>query len=124
VVIEDFFTNGRDFVYYIIGRYNLEAFTKGTFGMQTYNGPLNAAIITTDTFNVIAPDMWNDPEEYKVRTYHSQMEKVKWKYLYETARLAWSKMIIHPRKVTQIRARQDRTLWELKKTASERAAAN
>ncbi|KAH8731381.1 hypothetical protein GQ44DRAFT_767255 [Phaeosphaeriaceae sp. PMI808] len=42
VYIEDFFTDGRDFAYYITGRANTVAFCGGMFGMQVYSGPIAA----------------------------------------------------------------------------------
>jgi hypothetical protein len=117
VVIDDFFTDGRAFAYYIIGRYNIEAFTFGTFGMPAYNGPLNAAVVVTHKHNPIAPDTWDDAERHRVRTYHSPLEKVKWRYLFETARVAWSKMLIDPKKVERLRADQDKMIKILQKRA-------
>jgi hypothetical protein len=121
VVINDFFTNGRALAYYIIGRYNIEAFTLGTFGMPAYNGPLNAAVMVTHNFNPIAPDAWDDAEKHRVRIYHSPLEKVKWRYLFETGRVAWSKMLINPRKVERLRADQDKMIRRIQKSARKAA---
>jgi hypothetical protein len=43
VYIEDFFTDGRDFAFYIIGRPHVTAFKKGIYSMPAYNGPIEAS---------------------------------------------------------------------------------
>jgi hypothetical protein len=103
VFIQNFFTDGRDFAYYVIGQPNVSAFCSGMFGMQAYNGPILATPILYNK-NVLA-------ESYdRVRWSDSHMEKVKWKYLFETARMAWHELLIDPQKVEGIRAKNARIL--------------
>jgi hypothetical protein len=45
------------------------------------------------------------------------LEKVKWKYLFATAMVAWSKLIIHPRKLGFIRKQNSRLLQYKKEKA-------
>ena len=104
IYIENFFIDGRDFAYYIIGRVNVTAFLGGMFGMQVYDGPLTATPMMSYNRDILSGENVDDPYGGKVLRSHSPTERIKWKYLFETARLAWSKLQIDPRKVARIRA--------------------
>jgi hypothetical protein len=133
VYIEDFFTDGRDFAYYIIGRQNVTAFQAGMFGMQAYNGPICATPIMSYDRSILEANKNTKYGGGLVKRSHGQMERVKWKYLFETARLAWSKLLISPQKLHIIRSRnarilQDRTqaarqdhVWEVQSVTSTEA---
>jgi hypothetical protein len=103
VYIQGFFSNGRDFAYYVIGEPNVTAFLGGIFGMQAYNGPLLATPIMFNGYYIAQ-------NHDRVLWSNSHMERVKWKYLFETARLAWHKLLIDPRKVKYLRAVNARDL--------------
>jgi hypothetical protein len=105
VFIEDFFTDGRDFAYYVVGRPNVTAFVHGVFGMQAYNGPLTATPMLSHGSEILNDFRLLDAFGGKIQRSHSRMEKVKWKYVFETARLAWSKLRVDPRKLAEIRKR-------------------
>jgi hypothetical protein len=97
VYIQGFFGNGRDFACYVIGRPNVTAFLGGMSGMQAYNGPILATPVFFNGYYIAQNHdmvLWSN----------SHMEQVKWKYLFETARVAWHKLLIDPRRVEALRA--------------------
>jgi hypothetical protein len=110
VFIKNFFTDGQDFAFIVAGRPNVTAFVHGTFGMQAYNGPLIATPIMSrrqeflDRFQIVKGSGG------KVQKSSSQLERVKWRYLFETARLAWSKLKVHPLKLGMVRTKRAKLL--------------
>jgi hypothetical protein len=105
VWIEDFFTDGRDFMYYVIGKQHITNFLTGMFGSRPYNGPLAATPVLINEPHVLTirgPGI--DIENYaRVERRSAKMEEVKWLYLFNTAVVAWNKLRVHPRKVENIR---------------------
>ncbi|KAF2832118.1 hypothetical protein CC86DRAFT_400894 [Ophiobolus disseminans] len=124
VYIKNFFTDGRDFAYYIVGRLNWTSFFKGTFGMQAWGGPLNATPMLTYTWDFLSGGADDEDESYEVLQTHSPTENLRWKYLFETARIAWSKLIIDPRKVERLRKRDPAILGLRKAKAKQDAGAD
>jgi hypothetical protein len=116
VYIENFFTDGRDFAYYILGRPNLTAFQAGMFGMQAYNGPLCATPIMSYDRGILEENRYGSA---MVKRSHGQMERVKWKYLYETARIAWSKLLISPQKLEKVRSTNALLMQKQKQSARD-----
>jgi hypothetical protein len=122
VFIEDFFTDGRGFAYYVVGRPNITAFAQGIYGMQAYNGPLTATPMMSHGSEVLHAFQSLDRIGGKVQRSHSRMEEVKWKYIFETARLAWSKLRIDPQKLTRIRKRNHILLSREKRLSRDQGA--
>jgi hypothetical protein len=112
VYITDFFTDGRDFAYYVLGQEDVAAFHAGMHGMQAYGGPLTATPILLDEHHSLQNN------RRKVDTTGSPMGPAKWKYLYETARIGWSRLLIDPQKVERIKSRNANML----RTPQEAAA--
>jgi hypothetical protein len=110
VCIEHFFTDGQDFAFFVAGRQNVTAFAHGAFGMQAYNGPLRATPITSRSHEILGVFKASDRSGGKVPKSSSHMEKVKWRYLFETARVAWSKLKVSLSKLGMMRARRETTL--------------
>jgi hypothetical protein len=117
VYIEDFFTDGRDFAFYIIGRPHVTAFKKGIYSMPAYNGPIEASPMMSYNSEILNEESVYDTYGGQVERSHGRMEEVKWKYLFETARVAWSKLLINPRKLEKIRRRNARLLEYRRKKA-------
>lgn len=115
VFVQDFFTNGRGLIFYVLGRYNQTKIWHGMSGMQPYDGPLNAAVITTNGWESMVDAMGKDGQNLEVEVSHGVLEGAKWKYLFETARVAWSKLIIDPRRVRLIRARDEKEMEIIRK---------
>jgi hypothetical protein len=133
VWIENFFTNGRNFIYYVIGKQHITGFLQGMYGSKSYNGPLAAIPVTLNDPSVMTsqgPGVRID-DYAEVSRRSAKMEEVKWLYLFNTAVLAWKKLRVHPRNVEFIRdmngiaMRQERAQKVAEKAAdkaAERAA--
>jgi hypothetical protein len=117
IYIEEFFTDGRDFACYIIGRTHVTAFTKGVYNMQVYNGPIKASPMMSYNSEILKEEHVYEIVGGPVEKSDRPLEKVKWKYLFATAIVAWCKLIFHPRKLELIRKRNDRLLQYKKEKA-------
>jgi hypothetical protein len=106
VFIKDFFTDGQDFAYYIIGSRLITAFCMGACGIQAYGGPLFATVMRVDD--------WEGYHEWRVNRSHSEMERFRWRYYFETAWGAWLKLVIEPRKVESMLAEKAARLQRMK----------
>ncbi|KAH7402026.1 hypothetical protein DE146DRAFT_780341 [Phaeosphaeria sp. MPI-PUGE-AT-0046c] len=120
VWIENFFTDGLDFVYYIIGRKHLAAFTMATFNAPAYCGPIIATPIRHYNSELLPRGRGNYGEGGTVRRTHGHMERVKWKFLFETARVAWNRLLIDPQRVKSLRAANARILLHRARQMRER----
>ncbi|KAJ4361554.1 hypothetical protein N0V95_001806 [Ascochyta clinopodiicola] len=106
VYIHNFFSNGTSLVYYIGGTRNVEMFLGGMHGMQAFNGPLLFAVSPSslsyivESINFSATPGNRTERLAKDRT---PFGRNKWRYIYETGRLAWSKADVHMEKLRQLR---------------------
>jgi len=73
--------------------------------MQAYDGPLKATPIMNYNSEILSGCAENGAEKCKVIPTNSPTERLKWRYLFETGRIAWSKLLIDPHKVRMLRAR-------------------
>lgn len=110
IYITEFFTNGRDFAYYVLGRTNVSALCAGMLGMEAYYGPLSATPIIIHDHEALQEDRQSVGIGKKMGRSLSRMGAMKWRYLYETGRIAWSKLLVHPRKLDSIRRRNIRDM--------------
>lgn len=95
VYIQHFTTDGLDFAYYICGAANLTKFLAGTFGMQAYGGPLfGTPIVLHSKEDLLSGNnvFRHEKGGSRVCKHGPQTERLRWRYLFETARLVWSKM--------------------------------
>jgi hypothetical protein len=120
VWIECFFTDGLDFAYYVIGRQYLLSFTMGTFNSPAYSGPIIATPIKDYDSELLPRMRTNHGAAGIVRRSHGPMARVKWKYLFETARLAWNRLLIDPDKVRSLRAQNARILLDISQQTATR----
>lgn len=98
VYISNFTVDGIAFAYYIQDAAHRRSFLAGTFGMQAYDGPMFATPVVLHTrADLLGGDkvkpMYETHEKSRVSKHESKTETLRWRYLYETARLAWSKMV-------------------------------
>ncbi|CAO2648869.1 Nn.00g098180.m01.CDS01 [Neocucurbitaria sp. VM-36] len=94
VYIQHFTTDGLDFAYYICGAANLTKFLAGTFGMQAYGGSLfGTPIVLHSKEDLLSGSNVFRHEKYgsRVCKHGPQTERLRWRYLFETAKLFWSK---------------------------------
>ncbi|KAF2854577.1 hypothetical protein T440DRAFT_514476 [Plenodomus tracheiphilus IPT5] len=102
VVFITHFTNDNINIAYYIEETHVTRFLVGTFGMQAYNG---SALITPITFtsrdslfSSAGKVSQSSPAQMRVTKNDAQLEKVRWRYLYETARIQWAKLeFVHTR---------------------------
>ncbi|KAL5117226.1 hypothetical protein ACEQ8H_004915 [Pleosporales sp. CAS-2024a] len=102
IYITQFFTDGRDFAYYILGLSDVERLDAGMNVMQAYAGPVTATPIFSENHGFLRG------QDRRVNRSNSPMEAMRWNYLYETARIAWSKLSIDAQRVEQIKSRNAR----------------
>ncbi|RYN92900.1 hypothetical protein AA0120_g4768 [Alternaria tenuissima] len=101
VYIRSFLRTPHDFVYCIHGPANLVKFHSGLHGGEAYNGPILASVVSLLGQTVvhdgqrIPPICWNRFD--RVRKQPGKQNKIRWSYMFETARLAWSKMTFDAR---------------------------
>ncbi|CAN9389563.1 unnamed protein product [Alternaria alternata] len=101
VYIRNFLRTPHDFVYCIHGPANLVKFHSGLHGGDAYNGPILASVVSLLGQTVvhdgqrIPPICWNRFD--RVRKQPGKQNKIRWSYMFETARLAWSKMTFDAR---------------------------
>ncbi|CAN9092434.1 unnamed protein product [Alternaria alternata] len=101
VYIRNFLRTPHDFVYCIHGPANLVKFHSGLHGGDAYNGPVLASVVSLLGQTVvhdgqrIPPICWNRFD--RVRKQPGKQNKIRWSYMFETARLAWSKMTFDAR---------------------------
>jgi hypothetical protein len=117
VYITDLFDDGRDFAYYIPSQEDVSIFNAGMNGMQAYGGPLVATPI-------FIGDHVKLRKSHKLIGKQSSMDVARWKYLYETARVAWSRLIIDPEKVAQIKSRNAHSLRLARAAAAQESSAD
>jgi hypothetical protein len=106
VYLEDFFVNGRDFAFYVIGTTYITKFLAGMFGLQPYSGPLVATpIIFTDidTLDHNLRRVSSIQKGGEVLRTGGTGERIKWRYLFVTARCAWNKLRVDSRKIVEAR---------------------
>lgn len=105
VLIENFFTSDQDLVYYVFGRKDCVTFLRGTFAMQPYDGTI---YVTPYLFQSVRDtsvgEIWKGPGK-EVLPASAKTERARWMYLWETGRLAWSKLRLHPAKIARIKTR-------------------
>jgi hypothetical protein len=101
VFIAGFFGRGRNFAYYVVGEANIAALQRGTTGTRAYDGPILAAPTKHHSPDIV------QSSDLVPRIYLSGYD-AKWMYLFETARLAWKKLLVDPRKVEKVRAMEVR----------------
>jgi len=98
VYISSFTDNGIDIAYYI-RQEDVTNFLAGTFGMQAYSGPVLLTPINLYSKETLmqCTETFSEPDEQlRVKKHEPGMEKVRWKYLYETGRLQWAKLVFDP----------------------------
>lgn len=117
VCITDFFDDGRDFAYYIPRQEDVGAFNAGINGMQAYGGPLVAIPIFIADHDQLR-------KSHRLVGKQSSVDVARWKYLYETARIAWSRLIIDPQKVAQIKSRNAHMLCLARAAAAQESSAD
>ncbi|KAH4908371.1 hypothetical protein HBI80_057420 [Parastagonospora nodorum] len=117
VYITDLFDDGRDFAYYIPSQEDISTFNSGMNGMQAYGGPLVATPI-------FIGDHVKLRKSHKLVGKQSSMDVARWKYLYETARVAWSRLVIDPEKVAQIKSRNAHSLRLARAAAAQESSAD
>lgn len=120
VWIEGFFTDGLDFAYYVIGRQYLASFTMGTFNSPAYSGPTIASPIKHFNSELLPRKRTRHGASGIVRRSHGPTGNVKWKYLFETARLAWNRLLIDPEKVRSLRAQNASILLHISRQTATR----
>ncbi|KAJ4370600.1 hypothetical protein N0V83_005121 [Neocucurbitaria cava] len=95
VYIQHFTTDGLNFAYYIRGGANIAKFCAGAFGMQVYSGPIFGTPVVLNGRKIMLSghaDLKDQHDFTRVRKHGPQTEKVKWRYMLETARLLWNTM--------------------------------
>ena len=111
VYIRDFTMDGIDFAYYIRGAAHRTSFLSGTFGMQAYNGAMLATpvilyrrseLLLCQGVNLLQP---GSHRHCRVTKHGAEIEKLRWRYLYETARLAWSELVFDPKRYDMVKRR-------------------
>ncbi|KAF9692587.1 hypothetical protein EKO04_009549 [Ascochyta lentis] len=105
VHISSFFCNGNSMVYYVGGTRNVEMFLGGMNGMQAFNGPLLFAVSQYDlSFIMQSINLKGPPENRAEREAKSEtpLGRNKWRYIYETGRLAWSKSDVDLEKLREL----------------------
>ena len=117
VCVTDFFEDGRDFAYYISRQEDIGAFIAGINGMQAYGGPL----VATPIF-IVDHDQLR--KSHRLVGKQSSVDLARWKYLYETARIAWSRLIIDPAKVAKIKSRNAQMLRIARAAAARESSAD
>ncbi|KAI8935990.1 hypothetical protein NX059_007493 [Plenodomus lindquistii] len=90
------FTNDNINVAYYVEEAHFTTFLAGTFGRQAYSGP---ALITPiglstrdDLLNSATKLVAQSITQLRVTKRSAPMETVRWRYLFETARIQWSKL--------------------------------
>lgn len=102
VVIRHFTNNGFPFAFYIHGSPNVTKLLGGSFGMQAYCGQIFATpIVLHKEHDLVSGENISSINQFtrnRVCKHGPKTEQVRWRYLFETARLAWSKMVFDPNK--------------------------
>jgi hypothetical protein len=103
VYISNFFTDRTNLVYYIKGTQNVTRFIGGSFGMQAYDGPMLCTVNSYQNSYILKFTNVDKIQEEKVIKDDIPMGRLRWQYLFETGRLAWSKMEFDENKATQVK---------------------
>ncbi|KAJ4316035.1 hypothetical protein N0V94_005662 [Neodidymelliopsis sp. IMI 364377] len=101
VHISNFFDDRNNLAYYIRGTRNVERFLGGMSGMQAYDGPLLYTITPHQCLYILESVNLRRVSQAettrKVPKNEMPMGRLKWRYLYETGRLAWEgKGLVEP----------------------------
>ncbi|USP79768.1 ubx domain-containing protein [Curvularia clavata] len=90
VYIRSFTNSGHDFVYCVPALEHLAKFYGGTYGARDYQGPLFAAVVVLAgaVLEKMGPINWKRYTEVP----KDKVNGVRWRYLFATARRAWSMM--------------------------------
>jgi hypothetical protein len=95
VHISNFFDDRNNLAYYIRGTRNVERFIGGMSGMQAYDGPLLYTITPHQCLYILESVNLRKTSQAestrKVPKNEMPMGRLKWRYLYETGRLAWKR---------------------------------
>ncbi|KAH9878468.1 hypothetical protein IAQ61_001740, partial [Plenodomus lingam] len=95
VYISHFTKDNINFAYCIRGSH-MTKFLIGTFGMQAYDGPaLITPVVLFSQENLLKGVTllgYQSNSQLRVNKNNTQTEKVRWRYLYETARIQWAKL--------------------------------
>lgn len=104
VYISNFFADRMNLVYYIKGTRNVERFYGGMSGMQAYNGAALFAISPHNFAYVLKAVKIRRSTNANDRVLKSEMpiESSKWRYIFETGRLVWSKSDIDLNKLQKL----------------------
>lgn len=108
IYIEGFFTDGRDFAFYVIGQTHFTKFVVGMDGLQPYDGPLIATLIifaATDALDchVRRTKLLDQHGPPAVMRKDGTRAVMKWRYLFRTAQLAWKRLRFDGKKVLKAR---------------------
>jgi hypothetical protein len=119
VYIHEFFTNNSDFAYYVRGVENTLRLLHGVYGVQAYDGPVYATPVSS--WDALVSENDGDMLNLeRVGKNISQVESLKWRYLFETGKLAWTKMEFDPRRTPCSDPRAAMTTRESDQTKSQR----
>ncbi|UPX17901.1 uncharacterized protein EKO05_0008228 [Ascochyta rabiei] len=105
VYISNFFSNGTGLVCYIGGTRNVEMFLGGMHGMQAFNGPTLFAVSSYDLSYITESITLSTPpgnRRESVVKDETPLGRNKWRYIYETGRLAWSKADVDTEKLREL----------------------
>ena len=105
IFISNFFDDQTNLICYIRGTNNLKMFLGGMYGMQAFNGPLLFAVSPYDSSRILQYIKGISlPRGHKDRVIKSnaQLPLNKWRYIYETGRLAWEKSEVDLEKTKEL----------------------
>ena len=100
ICISDFFTDRNNLVYYIKGTQNVSMFSLGMTGMEAFNGSVLFIIGPYNLSHVFDP--WNIDKCSKVQRVVKRNTPFKWRYIFETGRLVWSKSDVDLEKLEEL----------------------
>lgn len=113
VYIREFTTDNLDFAYYIKGLANLGNFLSGTFGMQAYDAEIFATpiVLHDEEELVCGPNIIQVHQQVhnRVCKHGPITEQVRWRYLFETARLVWSRFEFDSEQLQELEREKHRT---------------
>jgi hypothetical protein len=119
VRITQFFTNGRDLVYYVQGREHITKLNEGAFGRQCFTGPLfGCPVMTIQLASVISEAIEYSDSGGKVWRLTSHMEGVKWRYFFETGRVLWDRLALDKYKMKALQEDFAEEMKQQKESAS------
>ncbi|KAF3005752.1 hypothetical protein E8E13_006822 [Curvularia kusanoi] len=102
VYISNLFTDQNNFVYYIRGTQNLNMFYLGSTGMQAFDGAVLFTISPHPLPYLMRPINLGSGRYKRLPKNNIPLESIKWRYTYDTARLAWDKSDVDLSKLQEL----------------------